>query len=65
MVRKKIAIPDNFPIDISPERKRELDRQLKGQLEPVLRPFDFNGFNLDEAFKLVCTMAKAVFEFDL
>lgn len=60
MVKAKIDVPGNDPIDISVERKQELDRQLVGQLKPVLRPLDFNGFNLDEAFELVCKIAKAL-----
>lgn len=60
MVKAKIDVPGNDPIDISVERKQELDRQLVGQLKPVLRPLDFNGFNLDEAFELVCKIAKTL-----
>jgi hypothetical protein len=60
MVKAKIDVPGNDPIDISVERKQELDRQLVGQLKPVLRPLDFDGFNLDEAFELVCKIAKAL-----
>ncbi|MDI6616065.1 MAG: hypothetical protein QME27_05065, partial [Syntrophaceae bacterium] len=60
MVREKILIPGNDPIDISPERRRELDRQRIGQLRPVLRPSDFAWFDLNEAFNMVCTMAKAI-----
>ncbi len=60
MVKVKIDVPGNDPIDISVERKQELDRQLVGQLKPMLRPLDFDGFNLDEAFELVCKIAKAL-----
>jgi len=60
MVRAKLKVPGNAPIDVSAERKRELDRQLEGQLKPVLRPADFVRFNFDEAFELVCSIAKAV-----
>ena len=60
MVRAKLEVPGNAPVDISAERKWELDRQLEGQLKPVLRPADFVRFNFDEAFELVCSMAKAV-----
>jgi hypothetical protein len=51
----------NIPVDISLEYKWELDRQLEGQLRPVLRPADFDGFNMDEAFELIDRVAKAVF----
>jgi len=60
MVKSKIRIPGNDPIDISAERRLELDRQLQGQLKPVLRSSDLAWFNLDEAFDIVCTMAEAV-----
>jgi predicted nucleotidyltransferase component of viral defense system len=60
MVRAKIDIPGNPPVDVSVERKRELDRQLQGQLRPVLRPADFDGFNLDEAFEVIGRVAEAI-----
>jgi len=60
MVRAKLKVPGNAPVDVSAERKWELDRQLEGQLKPVLRPADFVRFNFDEAFELVCSMAKAI-----
>jgi len=60
MVRRKLEVPGNDPVDVSKQRKRELDRQLDGQLKPALRPADFVRFNLDEAFELVCSIAEAV-----
>jgi predicted nucleotidyltransferase component of viral defense system len=60
MVKAKLEVPGNDPVDCSLERKVELDRQLEGQLKPVLRPADFDTFNLDKAFELVCSMAKAI-----
>ncbi len=60
MVRKKLEVPGNEPIDVSLERKRELEKQLNGQLKPVLRPDDFTRFNLDEAFDLVCEIADLI-----
>jgi len=59
MVRKKLDVPGNTPVDISLEYKREIDRQLKGQLRPVLRPSDFDSFNIHEAFDLICRIADA------
>ena len=58
MVKKKLDVPGNTPIDISLEYKQELDRQLEGQLRPVLRPGDFDGFNMDEAFELIARVDK-------
>ena len=60
MVKKKLDVPGNTPVDISLEYKRELDGQLEGQLRPVLRPADFDSFNMDEAFELIVRMAEAV-----
>ena len=60
MVRRKLEVPSNDPVDVSKKRKRELDRQLDGQLKPVLRPADFVWFNLDEAFEIVRSVAEAV-----
>ena len=59
-VKKKLDVPGNTPVDISLEYKRELGRQLEGQLRPVLRPADFDSFNMDEAFELIVRIAEAV-----
>jgi len=61
IVKAKLEVPGNAPVDISAERKRELHRQLEGQLKPVLRAADFARFNLDEAFELVSGAAEAVY----
>lgn len=58
MVKAKLEVPGNAPVDVSAQRKNELDRQLEGQLKPVLRPADFDGFDLDQAFELVRSMAE-------
>jgi len=60
MVKQKLDVPGNTPVDISLEYKRELDRQQEGQLRPVLRPADFDSFNMDEAFELIGRIAEAV-----
>ena len=60
MVKQKLNVPGNNPVEISSEYKREFDRQLEGQLRPVLRPADFDSFNMDEAFKLIGRVAEAV-----
>ena len=60
MVKAKIGVPGNDPIDVSTERKQELNRQLVGQLKPVLRATDFKGFNLEEAFELVTKIAEVL-----
>jgi predicted nucleotidyltransferase component of viral defense system len=60
MVKKKLNVPGNTPVDISLEYKRELYRQVEGQLRPVLRPADFDSFNMDEAFELISRIAEVV-----
>ncbi len=60
MVKEKLNVPGNAPVDISLKYKRELDRQLEGQLRPVLRPADFDSFNMDEAFELISRVYEVV-----
>jgi hypothetical protein len=60
MVRKKLDVPGNTPVDISLERKQALGRQMEGQLRPVLRPADLDSFDMDEAFEMIVRIAKAV-----
>jgi predicted nucleotidyltransferase component of viral defense system len=60
LVKKKLDVPGNIPVDISVEYKQELIRQLEGQLRPVLRPADFDGFNMDEAFEMIAKVAGTV-----
>ena len=62
LLKKKLDVPGNMPIHISSEYKRELNRQLEGQLRPVLRPSDYNDFNINEAFELIVPIAKTVLE---
>jgi len=60
MVKMKIAVPGNSPVDTTPERKEALVRQLGAELRPVLRPGDFHGFDFDEAVEIVYRLAKEV-----
>ena len=60
MVKQKLYVPGNTPVDISLEYKLELDRQLEGQLRPVLRPVDFDSFDMDEAFEMIVRIAEKV-----
>ena len=57
MVKKKLDVPGNTPIEISLKHKQNLGRQLESQLRPVLRPADFDRFNLDRAFELIARIA--------
>lgn len=56
LVQKKLAVPDNDPIDTSPQRREALHRQVEAQLRPVLRPQDFRSFQLDGVLERVAEM---------
>ena len=60
LIRRKLQIPGNDPIDLGPERLIELRAQLETRLKPVLRPDDFGAFDLDRAFALVRQVAQAL-----
>jgi predicted nucleotidyltransferase component of viral defense system len=58
MVRRKLTVPGNSPVDVSRERLADLKRQLDARLRTVLRDKEFQAFDLDRAFKLVASMAE-------
>ena len=60
LVKAKIDVPGNDLIELSEGRRQELNRQLEGQLRPVLRPSDFDGFNLNQAFELIGKIIEAL-----
>ncbi|MCD6352860.1 MAG: nucleotidyl transferase AbiEii/AbiGii toxin family protein [Proteobacteria bacterium] len=60
IVKAKLDVPGNDPLDVSSDRKQEIDKQLNGRLKPVLRPGDIAGFDLNEAFALVCAIVESV-----
>jgi predicted nucleotidyltransferase component of viral defense system len=60
LVRQKLEVPGNDPIDTSPGRLAALRTQLESQLKAVLRPRDFAGFDLDRAFANVSEAAAAL-----
>jgi predicted nucleotidyltransferase component of viral defense system len=60
LVRKKIRIPGNEPVNASEPRLTELRQQVEAQLRPVLRESDFQSFDLDRAFGIVTDMAARV-----
>ncbi len=57
IVKAKLIVPGNDPIDVSVEKRVELNRQLETQLKPVLRANDFDKFNLDHAYQRVQEIA--------
>ena len=58
MVRQKLTVPGNSSVDVGPERLAGLKRQLNTRLRAVLRDKEFQVFDLDQAFRLVTTMAQ-------
>jgi hypothetical protein len=58
IVRQKLAVPGNEPVDVSDEKARALRRQVDAQLKPVLRRGDFESFDLDRAFSIVIELAE-------
>ena len=60
LVRKKIAIPGNNPVDVGERRILMLRKQVTSRLRPVLRQRDYEEFNLDRAIGAVVEMATLV-----
>lgn len=60
LVRQKLAIPGNGPVELSAARLAQLQGQVDTILRPVLRPADFNDFDLDRAFTLAKDLAAAL-----
>jgi len=57
LIRQKLAIPGNHPVDVSKERFTALARQLDTRLRLVLRAKEFREFDLTRATRLVTDMA--------
>jgi len=60
LVRQKLAVRGNEPVDVSAARLAELRQQVGSQLQPVLRGVDFAEFDVERAFRLVADMAGKV-----
>jgi predicted nucleotidyltransferase component of viral defense system len=58
MVRRKLAVAGNDPIDVSRSRLESLRRQVDARLKPVLRPEDYERFDLERAFGAVSRIAE-------
>ncbi|MDF0645393.1 MAG: nucleotidyl transferase AbiEii/AbiGii toxin family protein [Nitrospira sp.] len=57
MVKDKLPVPGNEPVDISERRLRLLRDQIGLFLKPVLRVDELRDFDLDRAFGLVAKVA--------
>jgi predicted nucleotidyltransferase component of viral defense system len=60
LVKQKLAIPGNEPVDVSPERLALLRQQLDTELKTVLREKDFRDFDLERAFSIVKDVAAII-----
>jgi hypothetical protein len=60
LVREKLAVTGNDPVDVSPARLAALRPQLESELKAVLRARDFAEFDLDRAFATVAEVAAAL-----
>lgn len=60
LVKAKLSVPGNPPINLSPERLEELRLQPDTNLKTVLRPEDFQAFDLERAISIVLAMAEKV-----
>ncbi len=60
LLREKLAIPGNEPVDVSANRLAALKPQVESQLKPVLRAADFVEFDLERAFATVAEVAAAL-----
>ena len=60
LVRRKLAVSGNEPVDVSANRLAALRQQVEPKLQPVLRAQDFAEFDLERAFQIMATMAARV-----
>jgi hypothetical protein len=60
LIREKMLVPGNDPVDASPARLAELRPQVDTQLKPVLRTLDFARFDLERAFATVREVADSL-----
>jgi hypothetical protein len=58
LVGQKLAVPGNFPVDVSQQRLNVLRHQLEARLRPVLRENDYSEFDLERAIGIVTAMAR-------
>jgi predicted nucleotidyltransferase component of viral defense system len=58
LIKKKLEVPGNLPVDISQQRMDALRKQLETQLRPVLREKDYTEFDLERAIQTVIETAR-------
>ena len=57
LVRQKLAVPGNGPLQLTDERRAELERQKETDLKPVLRSRDFEQFDQDRIWTALVALA--------
>ncbi len=57
LVARKLAVDGNGPIQLTDQRRMELDRQIRTDLRPVLRASDFAQFDLDRVWSALVALA--------
>ncbi len=60
LIKSKLAIPGNDAIKLDENRIKGLHSQLEGRLRPVLRPDDFQTFNLTRAINYIKDIATSI-----
>lgn len=60
MLKDKLAVPGNEPVDVSDKRLRMLRDQVGLSLKPVLRAEELEAFDLERAFDIVANVAVAI-----
>ena len=58
LVRQKLAVPGNPPVDLGPGRLAALRSQRDTRLRPVLRDRDLSGFDIEAAIRIVTGVAE-------
>jgi predicted nucleotidyltransferase component of viral defense system len=62
LVAKKLAVAGNDPVDASPYKLEILSRQLETELKAVLRPADYDGFDLPGTYQAIADFAEDLFD---
>ncbi len=57
LIASKLSVPGNSPVDMSQSKLDILTRQVETELKSVLRPADYERFNLASTFQLVTDVA--------
>lgn len=53
LVKRKLAVPGNLPVNVSSKRMDGLEAQIETRLRPVLREADYQSFDVQRAIDAV------------